>query len=320
MAAIFLSYRQSDSPEAVASLQDRLAQRLFGARIFRDADDLPLGVSVPTHLRQEIGDADVVLVAIGPNWTTARDEQGRRQLEDPNDVVRIAVETALRSDVPVVPVLVAGASMPAAGDLPASMRPLTTRRGMALRPGVDFRSDVDLLVTGIEKLGTPRRERDRAGSPPDAITSMPVDPRPVRETPGRSRAAQTLDWDRDDEPYPSIRNDDPDAEKNAPQTGALGIASFVIALVAGVSMMAMFLTAGLMVHRAGGKLGRQPSMVIGFVFLGLIAFAGLGAVLGFIGILGRFRAKTLAGVGFGLNGLMFVGSIALIVVSLYLRR
>jgi hypothetical protein len=318
MPAIFLSYRRSDSPDAVAHLQDRLVQRFSEKRIFRDADDLPLGVSVPTHLRQTIGDSDVVLVVIGPNWATARDEHGRRWLDDPNDVVRISVETALRSDVPVIPVLVAGAQMPGDADLPDSMRELTNRRGLAIRPSSESGSDVDQLIAGIEKLRPARSKREGVRSPKsDAITSMPISE--LSEVGTEDRDERALDWDRDE---PSIRNNEPDVkDPNAPSwTGALGISSFAIAIVSGSSMMAMFLTAGLMVQRAGGRIDRQSTMIIGFVFLGLIAFSGLGAVLGFVGVLGRFRLKILAGVGLGLNGLMFFGSIALIVATVFFKR
>src|SRR5205085_1681313 len=90
-------------------------------QVFRDVDNIPLGITFPAHLRQILGKSGVVLVIIGRDWLTATDEQGIRRLDDPHDFVRIEVEAALRANVPVIPVLVTGATMPSAKDLPPSM-------------------------------------------------------------------------------------------------------------------------------------------------------------------------------------------------------
>ena len=57
---------------------------------------------------------------------------GSRRLDDPADFVRMEVEAALSRDIPVVPVLVQGATLPRKEDLPPSLAPLTTRQVFAL--------------------------------------------------------------------------------------------------------------------------------------------------------------------------------------------
>jgi hypothetical protein len=96
--------------------------------------------------------------------------------------VRVEIETALgANDLDVVPVLVNGARMPRAEELPPSLHPLLRRHAATIRRDPDFRDDVERLAmalrasvrTGlldISKVGdgravaaqTPRRQKGRA--------------------------------------------------------------------------------------------------------------------------------------------------------------
>jgi hypothetical protein len=49
-----------------------------------------------------VAGCDVLLAVIGPNWLETPDEGGRRRLDDPDDYVRVEVETALGRGIPVV--------------------------------------------------------------------------------------------------------------------------------------------------------------------------------------------------------------------------
>ena len=71
-----------------------------------------------------VGSCAVLLVVIGGWWLTATGEDGRRRLDDPGDFVRLEIEAALARHVRVIPVLVDGARMPRAADLPASLEGL----------------------------------------------------------------------------------------------------------------------------------------------------------------------------------------------------
>ena len=70
----------------------------------------------------------MLLAVIGPNWSDVRDEHGNRRLDDPNDFVRIEIAAALQRDIPVIPILLDGARIPKAGQLPETSRSL--RHGM----------------------------------------------------------------------------------------------------------------------------------------------------------------------------------------------
>ena len=82
-----------------------------------------------------VGSCAVLLAVIGVGWLTATGEDGRRRLDDPGDFVRLEIEAALARDVRVIPVLVDGARMPRAADLPASLEGLARRQALELNPG-----------------------------------------------------------------------------------------------------------------------------------------------------------------------------------------
>jgi hypothetical protein len=165
MPVIFISYRRSDSQDVTGRICDRLVAKFTKKEVFRDVDNIPIGISFAMHLQQMLGKSGVVLVIIGPSWLTATDEQGRRRLDDPNDFVRVEVETALRANVPVVPVLVSNARMPLASELPKSIRKLVSRQGSKVRPDPDFNNDIGRLFSEIQHLRT-LRIKPKQGSPP----------------------------------------------------------------------------------------------------------------------------------------------------------
>jgi hypothetical protein len=83
----------------------------------------------------------VLLALIGDRWLTITGADGVRRLDDPEDFVRVEIEAALARNVLVVPILVAGAKMPSAGDLPPSIAGLVRRQALELSPN---RFDTDL--------------------------------------------------------------------------------------------------------------------------------------------------------------------------------
>src|SRR5262249_27463589 len=72
--------------------------------------------------------------------------------------------------IPVMPLLVSGASMPPAESLPADLAPLAYRNALLVRADPDFRRDMDRVIKGIEvnardyrqAQDATRRERQRA--------------------------------------------------------------------------------------------------------------------------------------------------------------
>src|SRR5262245_39400181 len=93
---------------------------------------------------------------IGPNWLDARDEHGNRRLDDPYDFVRIEIAQALQRDIPVIPILLDGARIPKADQLPEDLKELALRNGMEIRCVRRSRSLVHIKLSTAEVVGWTR--------------------------------------------------------------------------------------------------------------------------------------------------------------------
>ncbi len=145
---VFLSYRRSDSAAWCGRLYDRLEAELGAGRTFRDIDSLEPGDRFEQRLRERIGASDAFVAVIGPGWLAAADESGRRRIDDPEDFVRQEIETALAAGKPLFPVLVDGARMPTAAELPPSIAALVSANAITVTD-THLAADVAKLVKSI---------------------------------------------------------------------------------------------------------------------------------------------------------------------------
>ena len=148
---IFVSYRRSDSADIAGRIYDRLIGKFGKEPVFKDVDSIPLGFDFKEYLDQKVGECDVLLAIIGDGWLNASDETGKKRLEDPADFVRIDIQSALKWNIPVIPLLVRGAHMPAEENLPSGLRKLVYRNGIPIRSDPDFHRDMDRLISALEK-------------------------------------------------------------------------------------------------------------------------------------------------------------------------
>lgn len=140
---LFVSYRRRDSQGATGRLYDGLV-RAFGAQsVFRDVAALVPGVEFDRAIAQALANCVVQLVVIGPRWVDSLQQSGGPSRDEAVDYVCLEVATAIQRGITVVPVLVDGASMPTAAELPPELHPLAKRQAHEL---TDRRWDYDLSV------------------------------------------------------------------------------------------------------------------------------------------------------------------------------
>ena len=149
MADIFLSYRRQDSQSATGRLADRLEAHFGPQRVFRDHESIVAGEDFAEAIRRAVTTSTVLLVIVGPRWLDAATESGARRLADPADFVRLEIEMALGADIPVVPVLVEDATMPAAPALPPSLAEFSRCQAVELSE-TRWRYDADQLIAALQ--------------------------------------------------------------------------------------------------------------------------------------------------------------------------
>jgi hypothetical protein len=125
---IFINYRRSDSGPWAGWIHERLLRDFGSRRLFMDIDSISSGRKFGEVLEESMTRCGSMLTIIGKEWIDARNENGSRRLDDPNDYVRREIATALNREILVVPLLVGGAELPSADILPAELRPLRERQ------------------------------------------------------------------------------------------------------------------------------------------------------------------------------------------------
>ena len=124
MAGLFVSYRRDDRLGFAGRLADDLTD-VFGAdMVFRDIE-IPVAQDFSAVLQRAVAASDALVVVIGKAWAGQSSGRFSSRLFEPNDWVRTEIESAFELHKLVIPVLVAGAKMPAAKDLPDSINSLS---------------------------------------------------------------------------------------------------------------------------------------------------------------------------------------------------
>jgi hypothetical protein len=193
---VFICYRREDTAAHAGRLYDAMVNRFGERNVFMDVDMAP-GVDFVERITEVVSACQVLIVVMGPNWATVTDEDGEARITDPDDFVRLEVETALRRpDVTPIPALVSEARMPKREQLPAELRPLTRRNALELSNS-RWGYDVERLHTTLDELLTDMtRDRETmapAAPAPELATPVPTEAPtplpPVPDPPAPNRGA-----------------------------------------------------------------------------------------------------------------------------------
>jgi len=153
--AIFVSYRRNDSEGEAGRLYDDLVEMFGEGSVFMDVAGISFGRDFRKAIEDHVANCGALLAIIGPTWVDARDESGRRRLDDSGDFVRMETASALKRDVPVIPVLVRGAKMPRADQLPDDLKELAYRNCVEVTHA-RWKSDIKILAKALRNiLGDP---------------------------------------------------------------------------------------------------------------------------------------------------------------------
>ena len=208
MSKILISYRREDSADVTGRIYDRLIQRFAQGAVFKDVDSIPLGVDFRIYLDEQVAKCEVFLAVIGRDWMKNLGSTEKTRLDDPRDFVRIEIESALKQQILVIPVLVSGASIPPAERLPTSLQTLSYRQAIEVRRDPDFHRDMDRLIEYLKQKIQGLKEPYTEQAPPsveplraEALTDMVKVPKgPFLY--GEKRVREVIDHDYWIDKYP----------------------------------------------------------------------------------------------------------------------
>jgi hypothetical protein len=174
MSAIFISYRREDTEGHAGRLFEVLVERFGKDSVFMDVAGIEPGRDFRKAIDSNVADCGALLAVIGKGWLSAKNEAGLRRIDDPHDFVRLETVSALKRDIPVIPVLVHGAVMPRADQLPPELQELAFRNGVEVTHA-RWDSDVQLLTKALERYVNKSPARDAAAAlEPPATPPTPV--------------------------------------------------------------------------------------------------------------------------------------------------
>lgn len=127
---IFVSYRRADTAGYAGRLVDQLKSH-FGQAVFFDVDSISPGANFHQVIQDTFAKCGAVVVLIGKRWLER--DPAMPPFGDPKDVITQEIRFALGSRLPILPVLVDGASMPGESALPAEFGGLSRLNAIDLR-------------------------------------------------------------------------------------------------------------------------------------------------------------------------------------------
>ena len=145
---IFISYRRQETAWPAGRLYDVLVEHFPAEAVFKDVDNIDPGDEFVERITAAVASCDVLLALIGPQWLTITNKKGQRRLDNPEDYVRLEIETALTRKIRVIPILVDDARMPGEDELPPTVAPLVYRNAVEINP-VTF--DTKRLISAVQK-------------------------------------------------------------------------------------------------------------------------------------------------------------------------
>ena len=154
MARIFISYRRGESSPYARMLYDSLSQQFGEANVFYDHKAIEPGLDFVDVIRQQLNSCDVLIALIGRHWLDLQTAAGQRRIDEADDIVHEEIATALVRKIRLIPVLVQGAPMPKAEELPPTLAALSRRNAFDLTDA-KWEYDKQRLVELLQKIIPP---------------------------------------------------------------------------------------------------------------------------------------------------------------------
>ncbi|MEW6684567.1 MAG: TIR domain-containing protein [Nitrospirota bacterium] len=131
---VFLNYRRDDADAHSGRLHEALTSRFGRDAVFMDLFSIQPGEVFSWTIQQAVVHASVVVALIGPKWLSLTDAYGQKRLASDFDFVRRELTAAWDRGIPIIPVLLPGASVPAGPSVPEPLSGLQELQMIELHP------------------------------------------------------------------------------------------------------------------------------------------------------------------------------------------
>jgi hypothetical protein len=152
---IFISYRRGDTQDFAGRLADRLRATPGITEVFIDVDGIDPGDDFLLRVKAALSQSHAAIITIGKAWSGTSSIAPSRLFED-QDFVRLELREALKSEAKVFPILVNGALMPSAENLPEDLRRIAALHALPVRH-TDFEHDMSVLLDALFSRKKPRQ-------------------------------------------------------------------------------------------------------------------------------------------------------------------
>jgi hypothetical protein len=146
---IFISYRRKEASAYALLLRKELGEVFGENAIFQDIHSLHFGIDFRKEITEAVASCKVLIAVIGPQWQDRLDEKKSQPLEASDDVLRLEIAAALKRGIPVVPLLLPGATTPDPDELPPDLKELAYRNAIDTR-NVSWDEDVARLAEKLK--------------------------------------------------------------------------------------------------------------------------------------------------------------------------
>jgi hypothetical protein len=172
---IFINYRKDDSNWNAVALFNELQKYFPRESIFKDSINIDFGKVYQDEINNALQACDVLLVLIGRQWLNIQDKNGKRRLDNPKDLLRIEIATALQRNIRVIPVLFDNVEMPEEDELPENLKTLSHRQFVSIS-STRVESDIKDLAEAISRALKSKAKEE--GKEEEIINVSKEDPNP----------------------------------------------------------------------------------------------------------------------------------------------
>ena len=141
---IFISYRRSGEKFATQNILCDGLQEHFKSAVFIDIHGIRGGENFKEKLAKVLKECEVMLVVMHKGWVQTFNDYASEK-----DYVLYEITTALKREIPIIPILIDEAKFPQEDELPASIRAMSPQNALPLRSGRDAKNDLKEIVEAI---------------------------------------------------------------------------------------------------------------------------------------------------------------------------